>query len=262
MPSYPDSTGGLVHFVKDMMEIEKKGDQQTLGVYERSLALPYAERWFKSVFGDDLGERLTVLSTATRVDAEVHTGEMLANQIAEKHNDIEAVRFDDSCNTRATPTEYPFLLLRQKNEHLYDVRFIGHSDASIWAYLAYVNGGFRFIGNLQKAEIGGPDPGPTGGSAKIKLDPGVVAARAISRVQPDYPTQALELGLQGTVILHALIGTDGSVQSLYLNEGQCILSEAAIEAVKQWRYSPTLINGNPVRVDTTIKVVFTLGPPR
>jgi len=262
VPPYPNNTGGLVHFVKDMIALEKAGDQQKLGVYERSLALPFADRWFKSVFGDDLGERMTAISTGMRVDAEAHTGDMLAEQIAEKRTDIEAVRFDDSCNARATPTEYPFLLLRKTKEPLYDVRFIGNSGASIWAYLAYVNGGFRFIGNLQKTEIGVPAAGATGGPAKIKLDPNVVAARAIRRIAPQYPAEARELGLQGTVILHAIIAKDGSVQSLYLNEGQCMLSEAAIDAVKQWRYSPTLVNGSPVVVDTTINVVFTLGLPR
>jgi protein TonB len=59
-------------------------------------------------------------------------------------------------------------------------------------------------------------------------------------------------------VLHAIIAKDGSVQDLQVIQGQCILAEAAIAAVKQWVYRPTMINGNPVEVDTTIDVIFAL----
>lgn len=220
MPSYPDSTGGLEHFVKDMLKLQKGGNLQQLGVYERSLALPYPDQWFESVFGKDLGAQMNVISTAMRVDAEMHTSDMLAQQLSAGRTDIEAVRFDDSCNPQATAIEYPFLLLRQKPEPLYDVRFIGKSDAMVWSYFAYVDGGFRFIGNLKKTEIGPREPGlSTNSSRRLALAANVTAARCIHRVQPECPDEAKRLGLQGTVILHLIIAQNGSVQSLYLNEG-------------------------------------------
>jgi len=260
LPSYPDSTKGLEKFVKEMLRLEKEGDLQELALYEKSLALPDPGGWFKSVFGDDLGRQMTAISAPMRADAENHTAAMLAAQIAEKRTDVEAIRFDDSCNLDATPVEYPFLLLRQKPEHLYDVRFLGNSSASVWAYFAYVDGGFRFIGNLKKRELGVREGRPPSVSTqRILLGGTVQQAKALYREQPEYPPSARELGIQGTVLLHAIVGKDGSVQDLYLNEGQCLLAQSAMKAVKKWRYSPTKLNGESVEVDTTITVVFTLG---
>ena len=58
--------------------------------------------------------------------------------------------------------------------------------------------------------------------------------------------------------LHAIIGKDGSVQQLEVLTGHPLLVQAALDAVRQWRYRPTLLNGEPVEVDTTIDVIFSL----
>jgi TonB family protein len=260
IPSYPDNTKGLEKFVKEMLKLEKEGNQQELALYEKSLALPDPDRWFKSVFGEDLGGRMSSISAPMRTNAEIQTADMLATQLVEKRTDVEAVRFDDSCNPRATAIEYPFLLLRQTPEHLYDVRFLGTSTASLWAYFAYVDGGFRFIGNLKKKELGVREVRPpTGSSQRIRVGGLVVGAKLVHQEQPEYPQDAKAQGIQGTVILHAIIAKDGSVQDLYLDEGQCLLTQSAMKAVRQWRYSPTTLDGKPVEVDTTIQVVYTLG---
>ena len=80
----------------------------------------------------------------------------------------------------------------------------------------------------------------------------------IRRVQPKYPKKARKEGIQGTVVLHAIISKEGDITSLELVSGDPILASAAIEAVKQWKYKPYLIEGIPVAVDTEIKVNFTL----
>ncbi|MGA9630514.1 MAG: energy transducer TonB [Candidatus Acidiferrales bacterium] len=261
IPPYPDTAKGLENLVKKMLRLYKEGDQQKLAQYENSLTLPDSDRWFKSVFGDDLGGRMTAISAPARADAEVHATEMLAAQIAAERMDIEAVRFDDSCNLRATSTEYPFLLLRQKPEPLYDVRFLGRSSASVWAYFAYVDGGFRFIGDMEKKQLGIREASsPAGSPPRIKLGSTVEQAKLIRREEPVYPELAQYKGLQGTVVLHAIIAKDGSVQNLYLDQGQCLLTQSAVNAIKKWRYSPTILNGEPVAVDTTIAVVFGFRP--
>ena len=87
----------------------------------------------------------------------------------------------------------------------------------------------------------------------------MVAAKLVHQERPEYPQDAKAQGIQGTVILHAIIAKDGSVQDLYLDEGQCLLTQSAMKAVRQWRYGPTTLNGKPVEVDTTIQVVYKLG---
>jgi protein TonB len=80
----------------------------------------------------------------------------------------------------------------------------------------------------------------------------------LNRVQPVYPPLARQTRIQGTVKLHAIIAKDGSVQQLEVLSGHPLLVQAALDAVRQWRYKPTLLNGEPVEVDTTVDVIFSL----
>ena len=95
---------------------------------------------------------------------------------------------------------------------------------------------------------------------RIRIGGNVEAAKVITRVQPVYPESAKAAGAQGTVVLHAVVGMDGKPLSLQVLNSQVNpdLARAAVEAVSQWRYQPTLLNGDPVEVDTTIQVKFTL----
>lgn len=82
----------------------------------------------------------------------------------------------------------------------------------------------------------------------------------ITKVQPTYPPLARQARVQGTVALQALIRKDGTVQELTVISGHPMLIQAAMEAVKQWRYKPYLLDGEPVLVQTTINVNFELNP--
>lgn len=85
-----------------------------------------------------------------------------------------------------------------------------------------------------------------------------MAARIIYEPKPEYPAEARQARLQGTVLIHAVIGKDGSIEDLQLLQGQCWLAQAAIKSVRQWRYTPYLLNGQPVEVDTTIQAIFNM----
>ncbi len=88
---------------------------------------------------------------------------------------------------------------------------------------------------------------------------GVMEGALIHRVEPVYPIIAEKMHLSGVVRLRAIIATDGSVQHLEVLSGNEILARAARQAVEQWRYRPTLLNGVPVEVETYITVTFVLG---
>lgn len=97
---------------------------------------------------------------------------------------------------------------------------------------------------------------------RIRIGGNVEAAKIITKVQPIYPESAKAIGAQGTVLLHAVVGMDGRPLQLQVLNSQVNpdLARAAVEAVSQWRYQPTLLNGEPVEIDTTIQVKFTLLP--
>jgi len=92
----------------------------------------------------------------------------------------------------------------------------------------------------------------------VSRSQGVMEASLIHRVQPAYPAIARFNHISGSVVLHAIIGTDGTIQQLQVESGNAILAAAAVAAVGEWRYRPTLLSGNPVEVDTYITVNFVL----
>ncbi|MGA2370407.1 MAG: energy transducer TonB [Candidatus Korobacteraceae bacterium] len=93
---------------------------------------------------------------------------------------------------------------------------------------------------------------------KVRVSSGVAQGLLIHQVKPQYPALARQARIQGTVALQAVIGKDGAVQNLRVLSGHPMLTEAAIDAVKQWLYRPYYLNGEPVEVDTQINVNFTL----
>ena len=94
---------------------------------------------------------------------------------------------------------------------------------------------------------------------KLRISSGVAAGMLILQIKPKYPRLAMQARIQGTVVLQAVIGKDGSVQALHVVSGHPLLAPAALDAVRQWRYKPYLLNNEPVEVDTQINVNFTLG---
>jgi len=85
------------------------------------------------------------------------------------------------------------------------------------------------------------------------------ASAVIYKVVPVYPPIAKATGVQGTVVLEAVISRQGTIESLRVVSGPIMLQQAARDAVSAWRYRPYVLNGEPVAVETTVNVVFSLG---
>ncbi len=93
---------------------------------------------------------------------------------------------------------------------------------------------------------------------RVRVSQGVTEGNLVHKVTPEYPPMARQAHIQGTVVLSALIGKDGGIQNLQVVSGHPMLTSAAINAVKQWRYKPYILNGQPVEVETTVTVNFTM----
>lgn len=93
---------------------------------------------------------------------------------------------------------------------------------------------------------------------RVRISQGVTRGLLIRRVEPAYPTLARSARVQGEVVLSAIISVNGDIENLQLVSGHPMLVPAAITAVKQWKYKPYLLNGQPTEVETTITVIFTL----
>lgn len=142
------------------------------------------------------------------------------------------------------------------------------SKASVWGFiLAAVLTGPAYSqeqGAPPTVAPAAPSVTPTAGDSKparVKVGGKVEQATLIHMVQPVYPKEAKEAHISGTVVVRGVIAKDGSLQQVEYVSGPEELKQAAIDAVTQWRYKPTTLAGNPVEVDTTIELVFSLDTP-
>ncbi len=113
-----------------------------------------------------------------------------------------------------------------------------------------VMGGILSAGNVNIPKVATPQ--------RIRVSSGVSTGLLIKKVTPNYPPLAKQARIQGHVLLQAEISKEGTIQNLQLISGHPMLAPAAIEAVKQWRYKPYLLNGEPVAVETQVDVIFSL----
>ncbi len=267
---YPDSTAGLEHLVRDITKAQKENDGARADELLKSLILPNPRTWYEQVFGEDVAQSPLSLYEKSSAAIPASMAQFFLNAQAENMNHVQVVRFEKSCDDNAGEDAFGILHARQQPVPLYELRLIhGEKFLRLFAF-AFVDGSFRFIitPKMEGKIFGGvrtEDPGASGGASSAISDPpaprfrvggAVQAAKLLKRVQPEYPDLARREHLQGTVRLHALIGKDGSLRRLYVIKGYCSLAAASVNAVSQWRYSPTILEGKPVEVDTEIDVFF------
>jgi len=122
--------------------------------------------------------------------------------------------------------------------------------------------GFGLLGTCVDAQIAGPLAGqPENGSKPTRIRVSARVARTTIQMPPIYPQAAIDQKIEGNVVLHLIIAKDGSVKDLTVVSGAALLSDSAVDSVKQWRYQPVRLNGDPVEVDTTVTLNYVIGPP-
>jgi TonB family protein len=200
--------------------------------------VPHTTQYIKSIVTGGLSEELAEKVTAS---LPVHVGDAFAN--------------DDLNRVKAA--------LKGVDEHLDVFTRIAGPDVTLMFML-------RPSGTAQRPGVlieNGPVvpapppadlPPPTSGMMRIRVGGNVQASNLIKKVTPAYPPLAKQARIQGTVQFTALIGADGSIQSLQLISGHPLLVPSAQDAVRQWMYRPTLLNGSQVEVITQIDVNYTL----
>lgn len=128
-----------------------------------------------------------------------------------------------------------------------------------------IGGGNKMLGSLIPNVVAPPPPPTTSvveksqPSRPVPVGGDVQMAKVLRKVIPEYPALARSARISGVVRLIGIIGKDGTIQNLQLVSGHPLLARAAMEAVRQWVYKPTLLNGMPVEVIAPIEVNFTLG---
>jgi TonB family protein len=147
--------------------------------------------------------------------------------------------------------------LKAVDEHLTFGVKMDHGDAILTILLPQPVGAGRVAADVP-IQTASELPPPADGAQRIRVGGNVQALNLTRKVTPIYPPLAKQNRIQGMVRFTAVIGADGTIVSLQLVEGHPLLAESAREAVAQWQYKPTLLNGNPVEVLTQIDVNYTL----
>jgi TonB family protein len=239
---YSNSSEGLRQLLNDMMLAAKRDDQSGLLSMIRETEIPDYQNWFTSNFGREKGESWAEPYGRWLAKNEKEFQELLV-KLAQMDGEFAIEKMDTAKRYDLLNGPLDGYLASWKRPTAPK----GEKLVTIGDFF-FVGGKFRWDSNTQYFPFQKPKTGS------------IVMAKLVKRVSPKYPEEARQKAIQGTVVLNVVLLKDGSVMIQSVAEGDPILSPAAIEAVRQWRYEPTVLNGQPIDMDTKISVVFALTP--
>jgi TonB family protein len=249
---YPETPDGLKHLIAEGLATGTPSDG-----YLARLEIPDHASWFAQVFGPAEGARLEAKyqQLLPRMPDEVRQNLqfVLGFKLIKVETD-EPLQFDP-----LIPAAQAAMKERVK---MYGARVVASQPKDPAARLrlgaqwlksfVYVNGGYRYLsGGVLAALSTAPDLRLHGGG-------NVNAPVLVQRVEPVYPSAAKETHVEGTVTLRVVIAKDGAPRTISVISGDPLLIDAAVDAVRQWRYTQTRLNNIPVERDTVITVKFSL----
>jgi TonB family protein len=270
--STADTTDTLRTLLQRLMGAIQKNDGSKASALTHDLILPEYQAWFPKVFGAEAGGRMAQRYGESTPAFDANFKQLMSLYVKEKMTDITVTRLDSADQPSTDSYAIRAMRAMQNPVPVYSVAMgkAGESSWNISGIFVFEGGEFRFVDlptiheldhNYPKASAGDgvSSSQPPGTPTRIRVGGTIQAGKMIRQVMPSYPSEAKSKHIQGTVVLHAVIAKDGTVSELHVVTGPAELADAAMHAVRQWRYSPTLFNGMPVDIDTTISVVFTLG---
>lgn len=249
-PAFAEMPDGLKKLVQDLSDAEKTGDTKRSSDVYTKLIIPNHSQWFGKTFGQTEGERLDAkynelieVSTSSlkkRVALAVQKGQnYVVVRTFQKAEDVRIALLKAILAAMSDPTALYRAAMNSGPED---------KSPTLLGDFVYVEGGFRYLDFAVMQALSTAPPPPIPGN--------IQRPKLVKEVNPVYPLGAKANGVQGTVKLHIIVAKDGSVRKIELVSGDPQLVQAAIDAVKEWRYQPSLLNGQAVEVDTEVYVAF------
>ena len=240
--------------VGELFTAEKANDDTRSQLVYATLAIPEHEQWFRKTFGKEEGARLDAKYVSSNEAAVTRLKKLVRTAVEQDRMFLNVQIFQTPDDTSIALAKAVLSAMKNPTA-IYDVgNATGPDDKSPYflGYFVFVDGGFRYVdlGVLRALSTAPP--------LRIRVGGAVQHARLVNSVQPEYPEEAKKAGIEGTVKLHVILTKDGGIEQIQVVSGQPLLVKAALDAVRFWRYQPTLLNGEAVEVDTTIDVVFQL----
>jgi TonB family protein len=248
---YPESADGLKKLVDDIFVAVKSKDEAKISSYMSGLAIPDHGAWFVQTFGASEGARLEAKYIEMLPGTAKQIRGILEFSLQGERTTVDVTLLQ---NQEAKPGGMARAILDAMVRPVLMYRVgSGNPKEKFGTYIGdfvYVDGGFRYVHTRVWEQLSTAPP------VRMSLGRDAVKANLIYRVDPIYPEEAKAAGIEGEVFLHVVLATDGTVKDLDLVKGDPILGKAALVAVKQWRYKPTLLNGKAVEVDSTVFIIF------
>jgi TonB family protein len=241
--SYPNPTEGLRQLLNDLLLIAKSDDEAKLRSQIVEMKIPDYESWFTGTFGKERGEKWAAMYEKTPQTAELQF-QMLCVELARQQGQISI----DKPDTTKMYGPLPGPLDEYRANWKKTDASVGPDTQSIGLFY-FVDGKFRLNAFVHDVRILSANKGGT-----------LVPAKLIKKVEPLYPKEAQALRIQGLVAVNVIVRKDGTVAVQNVGAGHPLLAPAAIEAVQQWRYEPTTVNGDPVDVQAKVYVTFAFKP--
>jgi TonB family protein len=250
--SIPESAAGLQLQLEEILRASEAGKPADFDNLVSELRIPESSAWFTANFGAEYGPKLAEVYKNSWPSYKGEIADHLHILGSNKH--ILHVRVD-VVSASSTTSQASFIGTILQNADGPLTLYIATAkkgreiDALAGVYV-YILGRFRVVN--WGTFYGLPNVRPM----RIRVSTEIAQAQLIRQVNPAYPEEARRQQVRGSVMLHGIIDRDGKVASAQAVSGPAELGKAAVEAVKQWEFRPTLLNGDPVEVDTTLTITF------
>jgi TonB family protein len=263
-PAYPNTSDGLQNLIGDILRAAQAKDIAKETAMIRSLLLPEDSTWFIDEYGPGFGASLAAAYRRELPGLEQEIKEIYEANAQAGLMSPKTVRYGDPESVNA-PIDH-FLNCMNQVVPLYQTSFLGDQPmfqmtlkpgggarvaaGDLDGYFIYANGGFRYIPSEILMKL--PNERPV----RIHLGMNVMQSKLINRVYPRYPPEAYTKRIGGKVVVRVDLDRGGKIQEAKVVDGNPILSQALLEAVKQWQFEPTRLDGDLVEVEVDVEMVF------
>jgi TonB family protein len=247
-PSVEINPNGLRRLLTDLLNSKKAGDAQAFKALTDGLVVPNHNQWFSETFGALRGAAMdSVYEKQLGGSKEGLASQFDQMRAAESVDFIIRLAPDQPDSNDPVAVGLHKFLKTSQVFYIADWTKAGDTKEFHIGYFIFVENSFRFLQQDLLAGLAAP--------VRVRDDV-FMKDKITNKVMPIYPRMALEHRLSGTVLVRIIVGTDGRVRQVQVISGHPLLAAAVPGAVRQWHYKPTSVMGEPVEVETSLRVVF------
>jgi len=263
---YPNTSDGLQRLIEEILQAAKAKDNVRESELIHSLLMSADSTWFTDVYGPGFGSSLAAAYRRATPNLEQEIRTIYEGNAHHGWMKPKILGYSDPESVNA-PLDH-FLNCMNEIEPLYTTAFQGDSQilliplkagasggqaaGDLDGYFVYDGGGFRFIPRDILMKL--PNERPV----RISLDMKIMESKLIDKAPVRMPAEAIKKRISGRVVVELILDVGGNTKELKVVEGDPILAAAVQAAVKQWRFAPTQLDGDPVEVDLRVPFTFTI----